>query len=218
VHVNEMDWTGVIWHGRVAGMKRSLPWIIAVIATVAFGASYSELQRMRGRFGEVSRHTFHDHRDVREFIIRAAMVGLERPVVVIGDSIVEMARFPENVVNAGIGGATIEDFETVAPRLFEHAAPSVIVVELGTNDDTAANYGRLLHTLKKFSARVVAVAIPKTDAKNVEIKAAADREGVSYIQASMPIGSLLPDGVHLNSIGYDTWTPALLRAIDDPSS
>ena len=48
--------------------------------------------RFMQRFGEVSRHQFHDHQDVREFMIRAALDGLTEPAVVIGDSITEMSQ------------------------------------------------------------------------------------------------------------------------------
>jgi hypothetical protein len=49
-------------------------------------------------------------------MIRAAMEGLDRPIVILGDSITEMARLPETigthpVVNAEIGGATIAVFD-----------------------------------------------------------------------------------------------------------
>jgi hypothetical protein len=109
-------------------MKRAIPWTLAVLFFVAFVASFSELQRMRVRFGEVTRHNFHDHQDVREFIIRAALDGLDRPVVIFGDSLVEMAEFPKAicgrpVVNAGIGGSKTSDFLRMAPLLLEHSTP-----------------------------------------------------------------------------------------------
>jgi hypothetical protein len=87
-------------------MKRAFPRVIAIVATVAFVASFSELQRIRTRFGEVTRHQFHDHQDVRAYMIKAALADLDQPIVVLGDSITEMARLPETinghpVVNAG---------------------------------------------------------------------------------------------------------------------
>jgi hypothetical protein len=39
-------------------MKRAFPSVIAIVATLAFVASFSEIQRMRTRFGEVIRHQF----------------------------------------------------------------------------------------------------------------------------------------------------------------
>ena len=145
-------------------MNRSIPWALFVVALIAFGASFSELARMRGRFGEVTRHRFHDHLDVRQFMIRAA---LDRPIVILGDSITEMARFPESiegypVVNAGIGGATIHDFLSLSPRLLDGVTPSVIVVALGANDVGSSTireeYAALLSYLKKRAPAVYAVA------------------------------------------------------------
>ncbi|WP_244065489.1 hypothetical protein [Bradyrhizobium sp. Ce-3] len=49
---------------------------------------------MPNRFGEVSQHTFHDHAAVREFMIRAALADATAPIVVLGDSITEMAPLP----------------------------------------------------------------------------------------------------------------------------
>lgn len=210
-------------------MKRSIPWIIAAVAVIAFGASFSELQRLRGRFGEVSRHQFHDHQDVRQFMIKAALSGLNQPIVIIGDSITEMARLPEMigdkpVVNAGIGGASVEDLQVIAPKLFEGVKPSLIVVALGANNDVAEigkDYAGLLLTLKKFSPRLLAVAVPAPDGarlKNARIKAAAADEGVTFVDPSIPAESMLPDGIHLNATGYRAWMPAIVAAASQPSS
>jgi hypothetical protein len=209
-------------------MKRSIPWVIAVAALIGFGASFSELQRVRGRFGEVTRHHFHDHQDVRQFMIRAALEGQDAPIVVIGDSITEMSRLPETiaghpVVNAGIGGATIEDFTTLAPKLFAGFHPARIVIVLGANNDAMVGpaYVALLSTLKKFAPRLLAAAVPAPDGaalKNAQIKAAADREGVAFVETPMPDGSFLTDHTHLNAAGYRVWTPALVAAISTSQS
>jgi hypothetical protein len=52
---------------------------------------------MRARFGDVTRHQFHDYQDVRLFMIRAALDELDQPIVIIGDSITEMSRLPETI-------------------------------------------------------------------------------------------------------------------------
>ena len=210
-------------------MKHAIPWIIAVTLLVAFGASYSELQRMRGRFGEVTRHQFHDHKDVRHFIIKAALVGLDHPIVVIGDSITEMARLPETigdkpVVNAGIGGATIADFQAIAPRLLQDSSPSLIVIALGANDagsnSVQRDYTALLSTLKKLTPRLLVIAVTPMDGSdliNAQIKTVADSEGVQFVEMPVPKGSMLPDRIHLTTAGYRKWTPALVAAISEPA-
>jgi lysophospholipase L1-like esterase len=182
---------------------------------------------MRARFGEVTRHKFHDHQDVRLFIIKAALGELNQPIVVIGDSITEMSRLPETidgrpVVNAGIGGATISDFAAIAPRLLEGSSPSLIVVALGANDagsqSIQQDYATLLQQLRKLSSRLLAIAVTPasgSDLINIAVKAAAQSEGVPFVEMPMPVGSTLADHMHLNAAGYRIWTPALVAAIHE---
>jgi lysophospholipase L1-like esterase len=205
-------------------MNRSISWALFVVAFIAFGASFSELERMRGRFGEVTRHQFHDHLDVRQFMIRAALAGLDHPIVILGDSITEMARFPESidgypVVNAGIGGATIDDFVSRSARLLDGITPSVIVVALGANDvgssRVQAEYGALLSYLKKRAPAVYAVAVTPLDgaeAINSQIVAAAKSADVPVIETFIP-KAMLTDGIHANPEGSRRWTAAVLAAI-----
>jgi lysophospholipase L1-like esterase len=201
-------------------MKRTASWVIAAVALIAFAAAFSELQRMRQRFGEVTRHQFHDHRDVRQFMIRAALDGLDQPIVFLGDSITEMARLPESiaghpVVNAGIGGALISDID--APRLLDGSKPHLIVVALGANDIGSTSvetaYAALLSQLKQISPRLLAVAVtPMTRAQevNAAIKAAAQREKVEFIEPAYPEGIVMEDGTHLKSAGYKIWLPSIV--------
>jgi lysophospholipase L1-like esterase len=209
-------------------MKRAIPWGIAFVALVAFGASFSELQRMRGRFGDVTRHQNRHHLYYREFVIRSEMEGVDGPILVIGDSITERAKLPETidgkrVINAGIGGTSVEDFGRIVPILIERQ-PSLIAVALGTNDTAESlrtNYEALLIQIKKLSPRLLAVGVTPQDGaelKNAQIKAAAGRQGVRFIEMPLPEGSTLSDRIHLNANGYQKWTPALVAAISGQSS
>lgn len=205
---------------------RAIPWIIAAIAVIAFGASFSELQRMRSRFGDVTRF----QESSRELIIRAMIMSADSPIVVIGDSITERAIFPATVgvhpvINAGIAGSTIEDFETLSPMIFRGTKPWLIAVALGTNDtktaDVRVNYAALLSQLKKVSPRVLAIAVTRLDGSdrlNDGIKAAADGEGISFVEMLIPDGGRMPDGVHLSPSGYLTWTLAIVSAISQSNS
>ncbi|MFU0448745.1 SGNH/GDSL hydrolase family protein, partial [Pseudocitrobacter faecalis] len=79
--------------------------------------------------------------------------------VFMGDSITEMARLPEAiagrpVVNAGIAGATVDDFNSIALSLLDDHKPSVIVIELGTNNQLGTirtGYRSLLQKLRGTS-------------------------------------------------------------------
>ena len=203
-------------------MKRAFPWIIATLALVAFGASFSELQRMRGRFGEITRIQDRHPADYTEFLIRAQLAETKGAILIVGDSITARAKFPTHIagrpiINGGIGGATIEDFEGIAARLAGN--PSLIVIALGTNNDAdsiRSSYPRLLGVLKEKSARLLAVGVtPQAGAaaKNMALKQAADRAGVRFIEVSMPEGGTLSDRIHLSDAGYRTWTPAIATAI-----
>lgn len=206
-------------------MRKISPWIVAVVATVAFAASFSELQRMRKRFVEVTRHSFHDHMDVRRFMIRAALADVKNPIVVIGDSITEMSRLPDSiagrpVINAGIGGATIEDFETIARNLLIGSQPSLIAIALGTNDagsnSIQEEYAKLLRDLKKISPRLIAIGTSLQDGSdqiNDQIKAAAENEGIPFLEERLSGDSTMSDRIHLNAVGYKQWTPKLVSAI-----
>ena len=147
------------------------------------------------------------------------------PILVIGDSITEGAKFPREiagraVINGGISGAAVEDFERIAPMLVA-GKPSFVVIALGTNgtaESLAASYPALLHRLKALSPNIMAVGVtPQADAelKNAAIKAAADREGLHFFTVPLPAGSTRLDGVHLNDAGYRIYTPALAAEISD---
>jgi len=213
-----------------ASVKRTLPWVIAVVATVAFVASFSELQRMRVRFGEVTSHQFHDHQDVRAYMIRAALADLDQPIVVLGDSITEMARLPEtinghSVVNAGVGGAGIGDFISLAPRLLDGVKPSLCVVALGANDigstSAGVHYTVMLSRLKTICPKLLAYAViplEGSDLINKQIRAAAEVDSVPFVETPVPPGATLPDHIHLNAAGQRAWTAGLVAAIAAPRS
>lgn len=205
-------------------MKRAIPWVIAAVAVIVASAAVLQMHNARERYWKLALSPLlreHLHSDVRKFIIKAALAGLDHPVVVIGDSITEMARFPEvigghPVVNAGIGGATISDFETFAPHLLERR-PSLIIVALGTNDigSSAVNrdYQTLLSRLKPLADKLIAVGVPGL---NKDIKAAADSQGIQFVE--MPARPTLPDGIHLTRSASASWVAAIISVIPKSGS
>ena len=175
---------------------------------------------MRKRFGEVTQHVYHDHADVRRFIIEFELNAADRPIVVLGDSVAEMARFPSElcghpVVNAGIGGATITELDRIASRLLVGRVLSLIVIVAGTNDAKSsaivADYSHLLATLK--DQPVLAVSATKFDRVNQLTRDAASSSRVRY--ADVRFSEFLPDDVHPSAAGYRSWMPSVIAAIHE---
>ncbi|MET4307898.1 hypothetical protein [Bradyrhizobium sp. RT4b] len=174
--------------------------MLAALFFVALVASIFELQRVRARFGEVTRHHFHDHQDVREFIIRARLDGLDSPIIVFGDSLVEMAELPKSlcgkpVVNAGIGGSQTSDFMRLVPKLLEHSKPSAVVIALGANDpsENAKQASDLVRQLRKLAP--IVLAMPTT------------RDGFAA-------GDFLKDGIHLTREASVMWVSKITGALE----
>ena len=197
---------------------RAIPWAIAVVATIAFVASFSELQRVRKRFGEVTQHTFHDHQDVRQTMIRAAINQASNPVIVIGDSIVEMAPLPSEMlgnelINAGIGGLSSRELSRISPRLLDGVTASLIIIAIGANDvgssPSVDDYSELLRRLKRYAPRLL--VLPSTPNEDVtkKLRAACAQNSVDLIEWGIPDDGKLPDGIHLNKRGYRIWLEAV---------
>ncbi|QPF83918.1 SGNH/GDSL hydrolase family protein [Bradyrhizobium genosp. L] len=204
-------------------MRRAFPWILTAIFFVAFVASYSELQRVRKRFGEVTQHSFHDHAEVREFMIRAALADAPNPIVVLGDSITEMAPLPRQlcghpVVNAGVGGQTIQEARRLTQRLVNAHGAYLIALTIGANDvgsrTVQRDFADLIETARPLSARpLVAVAVAPDTQTNRKIGEAATAAGLQFVVPQLPLGSKMPDGIHFTAEAYKVWIPAIEAAI-----
>jgi len=190
----------------------------------------------------------HEHSDVRLFMIQAHLARATSPIVVLGDSITEAATFPEAicnhpVVNAGIGGAGVDQLLAVAPSLLQGKAPALVVVAIGTNDAHAsegreerfsASYARLLRSLAGVSPRIAVANIPPVtpgapltlavhldsgliDRFNQALPNLADMAGASFIDVHKALTAngqpAMLDGVHLAPGAYDLWDTAMLRGI-----
>ncbi|MGF6309084.1 lysophospholipase L1-like esterase [Bradyrhizobium sp. i1.8.4] len=204
-------------------MRRALPWVLAIIFLVGFVASFAELQRMRNRFGEMSQHAFHDHAAVREFMIRAALADAPAPIVVLGDSVTEMAPLPRQlcgrpIINAGVGGQTIREAKQLARRLLDDQDAFLLVLAVGANDagspKAQRDFADLVETVKPLSMRpLVAIAVAADAVTNQAIEASAVAGGIRLIDPLLPPGAKMPDGIHFTAAGYGAWVPALEAAI-----
>jgi lysophospholipase L1-like esterase len=204
-------------------MSRTLPWIMVTVCFVAFVASFSELQRVKTRLGEVSRHEFHDHADVRQFIISAALAETDQPIIVIGDSITEMAPLPREicgrpVVNAGIGGMRIREAVPMLQRVLDGRKPFLIALAIGANDigsnAAGGDFSVLLKGAAGLSPRLVSIAVTSDSETNRQIRAAAASAEVPYVDPQIAPASKMKDGIHYTAAAYANWIPALKSAIE----
>ncbi len=162
-------------------MKRMIPWIIAAIALIAFGASFSELGKIRAWLLEAKLELrralkLADHREVRQFEIRSQLAQAgANAVVFVGDSITESAPLPSEVcghriVDAGVAGADVRSYLSMIKEIHEFRA-SAIVIALGTNDSLpdrsleafTEQYERLVSFLAVRSQKLVLAGIPPID-------------------------------------------------------
>jgi len=163
-------------------LRKAIPWTVAVVCFIAAGAAFSEVHRLKGRIGELTRHEFHDHKDVREYMIAAALADAPEPIFVLGDSITEMAALPHELcghplVNAGVGGQTIQEAKRLATRVLGERGAFLVALTVGANDigsaSTQSDFVALIDAVKPLSQRpVVAVAVTSDEATNREIAAA----------------------------------------------
>ncbi|OAF16920.1 SGNH/GDSL hydrolase family protein [Bradyrhizobium neotropicale] len=200
-------------------MYRVLPWLLSLILSIAFAVSLSELQKAK-RISEVAQQSIHNHRNVRQFIISAAMARTHEPIVVLGDSIVEMAALPlalrgVELVNAGIGGIRASELAVIAPRLLDGFKPKMLVVALGTNDagSTGSDFSSLLTILRTYTPNLVGVSTTNDPATLARMRERFQQAGVPFIAPEIRDGGKLTDAIHFNKRGYETWIASLVNQI-----
>lgn len=101
-------------------------------------------------------------------------------VVLLGDSIVELAYVPElcnrSVLNAGLAGANVAQVKELASKILPDLKPEIIAVAVGVNDSTKSHrtpqedfesdYRKLLVLARATGARVVPVTIEPVSCDN----------------------------------------------------
>lgn len=117
---------------------------IALAGVVALAFAYENLRRqMAGLSSDMARlpsiSASHEHFEARFAVIRSQLSRVEKPIIVIGDSLVESALLPPSlcgrpIINAGVGGATIGFFARYASIIADDANPSLVVLAVGIND------------------------------------------------------------------------------------
>lgn len=204
-------------------MSRALAWMVTTALVAVSVASYSEINRLKGRIGSLEHRQYHVHADVREFMIRAALAEADRPIVVLGDSITEMAPLPKvlcghPVINAGIGGLSTEGAIKELPRIFSIRRPTMVVIALGANDvgstSETRDLGNLLRAAMNLSARVISIAVTSDAEIDRQISGAAASAEVPYIVPPIDPSLKMSDGIHYTGAAYRIWVPALEAAVN----
>lgn len=123
------------------------------------------------------------HREARMAVI-LAQAGEMSPggVLVIGDSVTERVKFDRlcgrPALNAGISWSTSNDWLPDVHAVIAAARPSVIVLEIGSNDhDRDANAHRWLHNLATFE-----IATPSSTVDGLHPDALGARQFIAEIE------------------------------------
>jgi lysophospholipase L1-like esterase len=169
------------------------------------------------------------HSSMRLAVIQAQLSQVENPIIVIGDSIVETAKWPETicnhpVVNAGISGARIGFFAERAPRFLKGTKSALVVLAIGINDagkgyDEHSFRSAYSETLKTILSPVAISTIvggntPSVNPAEIQqfnkvIGQLAEGRTLIDLHNAVP-GDFTIDGIHLSDDGYKLWTAALL--------
>ena len=140
----------------------------------------------------------------------------------IGDSITEFAELQpicgRKPLNAGIGWATSETFETQGSRLAALLKPDFIVVALGTNDATQRKTGfrermsKLLRSLRDYPL----VVVPLPGGPGVTHAAEYNAALSQFRPLAQPLTSIktTDDGVHLAPSTYPLWKASIKDAVE----
>ncbi len=203
--------------------------LVALAGVVILGFAYENLRRqMAGISSDMARlpspSASHEHYEARLAVIRSQLSSVEKPIIVMGDSIVEAAILPlalcgRPIINAGIGGATIGFFTRYAEIITRNSDPELVVLSVGVNDagaDPAVFRAAYLAVLHSIRAPVVLASITPTrdydvDRLNKVIKSLG---GYSIIDFTELKPDMTTDGIHLSQAGYKLWTAALVQAIE----
>ncbi len=157
--------------------------------------------------------------DTRRLVILAHASQNPAPVVVLGDSIVDMAEMPtmcgRAVLNAGVAGARTADVERLAADLLAGRRPELVIVAVGLNDahrnaqtsdqDFLTTYRAILARARMTGARVRATTIPPVGPSDLGRAGEFDPSRIAALnrlirQAGVPVLDIhaamsAPDGI-----------------------
>ncbi|WP_128928205.1 SGNH/GDSL hydrolase family protein [Bradyrhizobium guangxiense] len=166
---------------------------VLLIGAVAAGASLAKKQAF-----------LESHRRSRQVILHYTLSRVDKPIIVVGDSVVEASALPRElcghpIVNAGLDGAsTTSDLGNWLMDVLDGRPAAAIVMALGINDALGAardlpqfkaNYSALLAQLSETKARLVVLAVPPLEV-STRLTAEAQTKAMRLIES---YNSALPE-------------------------
>ena len=146
------------------------------------------------------------------------------PVIMVGDSFVELADMPtlcgRRVLNAGVNGAKVADVARLAPSIIANEKPELVIVNVGVNDahedsmtpiaDIKRDLALIARTAEAVGARVLFLGVAPLSGRG--LSAGFDQGHARKINAVVrelggrPVPVLdSDDGLHPNAAGYRVW-------------
>lgn len=161
-------------------------------------------------------------------------------VIFIGDSVVQYAPLPSTicgrtVVNAGVGGVTVDWISNVVQNWFAGSRPSLVILAAGVNDaipnrhvstSFRSSYAKIIRNLVRVApVIVVAIAPIKPGPTTVKVgydpdlipkfnEAIKSQAGIIVVDETERLSSPVTttDGIHFSREGYAIWLDAIRAA------
>ena len=209
--------------------------LVALAGVITLAFAYENLRRqMAGISFDMARlpsiSASHEHSEARLAVIRSQLSRVEKPIIVMGDSIVESALLPpalcgHPIINAGVGGATIGFFTRYASLIAGDSNPALILLSVGINDaGSPHNFSGFRSaytaTLQSLGSPVEVVTVTPLRNAAVDVSAVGQLNevianlNVPVIDASTGLTpDMTTDGIHLNQSGYAIWNKSVERGI-----
>jgi hypothetical protein len=206
------------------GLRKKILFVALVFVSIVTGAVAAKLHSRWATREAKCLDVPCPHLEMRLMAIESVIRqrGATPSYLAIGDSITELADLPPICgripINAGIGWATVETFETDGRRIAELARPDFIVVALGTND---AYFGRIEGFKERLSSllsslgqwRIILVPVPPSAKVPAAQRFNSEIATMTVPRAAELKSVTTTDGIHLSSQSYVDWKQSIVDRV-----